>query len=58
MWQLADLVADLPFEYQPHIEQEPSPTAAIDVVFEIQECLLRSIAGRDADDDDLLGTAS
>jgi len=58
MWQLADLVADLPFEYQPTIEQEPSPTAAIDVVFEIQEGLLRSITGRDADDEDLLGTGS
>jgi hypothetical protein len=58
LWQLAELVADLPFEYQPPIGHELSPTAAIDVVFEIQEGLLRSITGRDADDDSLLETAS
>jgi hypothetical protein len=58
LWQLGELVAELPFEYQPPIGHELSPAAAIDVVFEIQECLLRSIAGRDADDDDPLGTAS
>jgi hypothetical protein len=58
LWQLAELVADLPFEYQPYIGPEPSPTAAIDVVFEIQQSLLCSISGRDSDDDDLLATAS
>jgi hypothetical protein len=58
LWRLAELVADLPFEYQPAIGQEPSPTAAIDVVFEIQEGLLRSITGREPDDDNLLATAS
>jgi hypothetical protein len=58
LWQLAELVADLPFEYQPPIRQEPSPTAAIEVVFEIQKGLLRSITGADADDDDVLETAS
>jgi hypothetical protein len=58
LWQLAELVADLPFEYQPPIGREPSPTAAIEVVFEIQQGLLRSITGTDADDDDLLETAS
>jgi hypothetical protein len=57
LWQLAELVADLPFEYQPPIGHGPSPTAAIDVVFEIQAGLLRSITGRDPDDDDLLETA-
>jgi hypothetical protein len=57
LWQLAELVADLPFEYQPPIGQEPSPTAAIEVVFEIQEGLLRSITGTDADEG-LLETAS
>jgi hypothetical protein len=58
LWQLAELVADLPFEYQPLIGHEPSPTAAIDVVFEIQQGLLRSITGSDADDDNQLETAS
>jgi hypothetical protein len=58
LWQLAELVANLPYEYQPRIGQQPSPTAAIDVVFEIQEGLLRSITGRDPDYDDLLETAS
>jgi hypothetical protein len=58
LWQLADLVADLPFEYQPPIRDVLSPTAAIDVMFEIQQGLLRSITGRVADDDSLLETAS
>jgi len=58
LWQLGELVAELPFEYQAPIGHELSPAAAIDVVFEIQEGLLRSIAGRDADDDSLLETAS
>jgi hypothetical protein len=56
--QLAELVADLPFDYQPPIEREPSPTAAIEVVFEIQESLLCSITGREADHDDMMATAS
>jgi hypothetical protein len=58
LWQLAELVADLPFEYRPLIGHELSPTAAIDVVFEIQQGLLQSITGGDADDDSLLEAAS
>ena len=33
---LTALIADLPFEYSPPIGPRPKPTAAIDVVFEIQ----------------------
>jgi hypothetical protein len=58
LWQLAELVADHPFEYQPLIGHELSPTAAIDVVFETQQGLLQSITGGDADDDSLLEAAS
>ncbi len=38
---LATLVADLPFDYTPPIGPRPSPTAAIDVVFDIQEGIFR-----------------
>src|ERR1700737_4759495 len=33
---LTALVAELPFEYAPRVGPRPSPTAAIDVVFDIQ----------------------
>jgi hypothetical protein len=56
--QLAALVADLPFDYQPQIEPRPTPTAAIDVLFDIQEGLLRSKSGSELDDDELLEAAS
>ena len=38
---LATLVADLPFDYTPPIGPRPSPAAAIDVVFGIQEGIFR-----------------
>lgn len=38
---LATLVADLPFGYTPPIRPRPSPAAAIDVVFGIQEGIFR-----------------
>jgi hypothetical protein len=56
--QLAVLLADLPFAYDPQVESRPSPTAAIDVMFDIQEGLLRSKSGRVTVDDELLETAS
>ena len=58
LWQLGELVADLPFEYQPPIGQPPSPTAAIDLVFDIQEHLLELITGIEAEHDERLETAS
>jgi hypothetical protein len=47
--QLAVLAADLPFEYQLPIGPRPSPTAVIDAVFDLQEAILRSITGREAE---------
>src|SRR4030088_2287938 len=52
LWQLGELVAELPFEYQPTIGQLPSPTAAIDVVFDIQALLLEVITGIEAERDE------
>src|SRR4030081_2651636 len=45
LWQLGELGAELPFEYQPTVGQLPSPTAAIDVVVEIQALLPGVITG-------------
>jgi len=53
---LTTLIADLPFEYEPHIRPHGSPTAAIDLVFDIQARLFRLRFGTDSDDD-LLGVA-
>jgi len=55
--ELTALVMDLPFEYQPRIAQHPSPTAAIDVVFEIQRGLFRLMT-RAEFEDELLETTS
>ena len=58
LWQLGDLAADLPYEYQPTVGQQPSPTVAIDVVFDIQAHLLELITGIEAEQDERLETAS
>jgi len=52
-WQseLSALVIDLPFEYEPRIAQHPSPTAAIDVVFEIQRGLFRLMTRAEFEDE-------
>jgi len=47
--ELMALVADLPFEYEPRIGQRPSTTSAIDLVFDIQEGLFRSMTGAEPD---------
>jgi hypothetical protein len=54
---LTTLVADLPFEYEPRIKPHASPTAAIDLVFDIQPRLFRLMYGAESDDD-LLEVAS
>jgi hypothetical protein len=56
--QLAALVADLPFDFWWPSASLLSPTVAIDVVFDIQEGLLRSMRGVQADDDNFLEMAS
>jgi hypothetical protein len=51
--ELAELVADLPFEFPLQMDQWPSPIASLDVVFDIQDGLLRSMRGNEADDEPL-----
>jgi len=47
---LTALVADLPFEYTPRIGPRPSPTAAIDLVFDIQAGICNLMYGSDPSD--------
>jgi hypothetical protein len=47
---LTALVADLPFEYTSRIGPRPSPTAAIEVVFEIQAGIFNLICGSEPSD--------
>jgi hypothetical protein len=47
---LTALVADLPFECAPRIGPRPSPTAAIEVVFEIQAGIFKLIYGSEPSD--------
>jgi len=54
---LTALVADLPFEYTPRIGPRPSPTAAIDVVFDIQRGIFHLMYGT-APADELIEMAS
>jgi hypothetical protein len=42
---LMALVADLPFDYTPRIGPRPSPTAAIEVVFDIQQGIFHLMYG-------------
>jgi hypothetical protein len=51
--ELSALVTDLPFEYQSRIAKHPSPTAAIDLVFDIQSGLLRLMASAEFEDERL-----
>jgi len=48
---LTALIADLPFEYAPRIRPRPSPTAAIDVVFDIQRGIFNLMYGTEPIDD-------
>lgn len=56
--RLAALVADLPLEHRLSIGPRPSPTAAIDVVFDLQEGILHSIAGTDIEVDERMEVVS
>ncbi len=56
--RLAALGADLPFGYSVVIDNQLSPTQAIDLVFDIQEALLSFITGSKPDDEDLEEQAS
>jgi hypothetical protein len=56
--QIATLVAALPFEYKLAMDDELSPTEAIDLVFDLQEALLVFMTGVKSDDDELQEAAS
>lgn len=47
---LTALVAELPFEYTPRIGPRPSPTAAIDLVFDIQAGIFTLMYGSEPSD--------
>jgi hypothetical protein len=51
--ELADLIADLPFDFPLQIEQWPTPTASLDLVFDLQEGILRCLRGPEAGDEPL-----
>ena len=51
--QIVALVADLPFDYSLLIGDQPSPTEAIDLVFDLQEAILLFMTGASPDEDDL-----
>jgi hypothetical protein len=57
-FHMAALVADLPFEFSMVIKDRPSPTQAIDLVFELQETILLFMTGTKPDEDDLEEAAS
>lgn len=51
--QIASLVPDLPFEYPLANIGLPTPTQAIDLVFDLQQALLLWITGREAEEEEL-----
>lgn len=55
--ELTALVSDLPFEYEPRIKPHASPTAAIDLVFDLQARLFQLMSGAEPDEE-LLEVAS
>jgi hypothetical protein len=48
--EVTALVAELPFEYEPRIRPHASPTAAIDLVFDIQARLFQLMFGTESDE--------
>jgi hypothetical protein len=56
--QLAALMADLPSGHRWPIASRLSPPLAMDMVFDIQQGLLRSMRGVQSEDDDFLEMAS
>ncbi|HEV7677974.1 MAG TPA: hypothetical protein VGQ42_05365 [Candidatus Dormibacteraeota bacterium] len=56
--QLAALMADLPFAYRWRLGGRMTPSHAIDMVFDIQDGLLRAIRGAQPEDDVVLEMAS
>jgi len=50
---IATVVADLPFEYGLAIKDPPTPTQAIDLVFDLQQALLLWMTGLEPEDEEL-----
>jgi len=50
---IATVVADLPFDYGLAIKKPPTPTEAIDIVFDLQQALLLWMTGLEPDDEEL-----
>lgn len=50
---IATVVADLPFDYSLPVTERPTPTEAIELVFDVQQALLRWMTGREADEEEL-----
>jgi hypothetical protein len=53
-FQLAAMVADLPFEYRLSISKNPSPTELIDLVFDLQAELVLFLTGVKPEEDELV----
>ena len=51
--QIAALAADLPFDYSLLIGAQPSPTEAIDLVFDLQQAILLFMTGASPEEDGL-----
>lgn len=50
---IATVVADLPFEYGLEINERPTPTQAIDLVFDLQQALLLWMTGLEPEEEEL-----
>jgi hypothetical protein len=50
---IATVVADLPFDYGLVVTEPPTPTEAIDLVFELQEALLLWMTGLEPEEEEL-----
>jgi hypothetical protein len=50
---IATVVADLPFDYGLSVQKPPTPTEAIDIVFDLQHALLLWMTGVEAEDEAL-----
>lgn len=50
---IATVVADLPFDYTLVVNEPPTPTEAIDLVFDLQQALLLWMTGLEPEDEEL-----
>lgn len=50
---VATVVADLPFDYGLVVSEPPTPTQAIDLVFDLQQALLLWMTGRESEEEEL-----